>query len=412
MDERTSQASGWALVAICFLALGGSFSARSLLGLTMPLWESELGWSRSFVSTGGALALVTMAIVAPIAGNLVDRIGVRPLLGGGLVMVALAMGLAGAASAEWQFLVAYSALGGIGFGTVANHVVSTAIALRFTAGRGLATGIAVSGSTAGQLVVIPLLAAVMTSLGWRLSYASLGLFALALAPVVLILLGSRSRASAGWARDPGAAVEPLSRRLGALGRSWVFHALFWSYVVCGFTTTGVIETHLLPYAAACGFPPLESATAYGVLSAFNLGGMVLSGFLTDRVNRSILLGTIYILRGLSFILLGAVVGDLSLLFLFAVAFGLVDYATVPPTASLVASHIGLRVMDLTMGLLSAGHALGGAAGAFAGGVLFDLFATYDWVWTASTLLAISAGLLAYTIREAGGSLRPAAVAAR
>ena len=64
-----------------------------------------------------------------------------------------------------------------------------------------------------------------------------------------------------------------------------------------------------------------------------------------------------------------------------------------------------------MGLLSAGHALGGAAGAFAGGVLFDLFATYDWVWTASTLLAISAGLLAYTIREAGGSLRPAAVAA-
>ena len=90
--------------------------------------------------------------------------------------------------------------------------------------------------------------------------------------------------------------------------------------------------------------------------------------------------------------------DLSLLFIFAVAFGLLDFATVPVIASLVASHIGLRAMGLTMGLLTAGHALGGAAGAFLGGWLFDLFNRYDWVWIASLALALVAAVLSICIR--------------
>jgi len=186
----------------------------------------------------------------------------------------------------------------------------------------------------------------------------------------------------------------------------VFHLLFWSYTICGFTTSGIVETHLLPYAAACGFPPLESAFAYGLLSAINLGGMVLAGWLADRMSRPLLLGMIYILRGLSFIVLIWAARDISLLFLFAVLFGMFDYSTVPVTASLVASHMGLRVMGLTMGLLSAGHALGAAAGVYVAGVLFDLFAQYFWVWVAAIALALFAGVLSFSIREDRRPARP------
>ena len=73
------------------------------------------------------------------------------------------------------------------------------------------------------------------------------------------------------------------------------------------------------------------------------------------MNRPLLLGGIYVVRGLTFILLVQVGADLETLFLFAVLFGLVDYSTVPVTASLVASHIGIRVMGLAFGLISAGH---------------------------------------------------------
>src|SRR4051794_8773055 len=101
------------------------------------------------------------------------------------------------------------------------------------------------------------------------------------------------------------------------------------HVRSGFTASGLIGAPLLPYAAACGFPPLESATAYGVLSAVNLGGMVLAGWLTDRMSRPMLLAGIYVFRGFAFILLIWAARDIQLLFAFAVLFGLTDYATVP-----------------------------------------------------------------------------------
>jgi MFS family permease len=402
--------TGWLIVMVCFLGLSISFSARSILGLTMPLWESELGWSRSFISTGGALTLLTMAFIAPVTGNLVDRFGPRRVLLAGLAAIAAGMGLASMTSSQWQFILLYCILAGAGFGIVAMHVASTTIALHFTENRGIATGIGGAGSTSGQLLVIPILALVLTTVGWRLSYVTLAVLALALMPVVMIFVKSGRIATAN-ARSIAGPADPLGQRLGFLLRSPVFHALFWSYVVCGFTTSGVIETHMLPYAAACGFPPLDGAKAYGVLSAFNLVGMLGAGYLSDRVHRPTLLATIYIVRGLSFLLLMQIVGDLQLLFTFAVMFGLADYATVPVTASLVASHMGLRIMGLTMGLLTAGHQAGGALGAFLGGVLYDMFARYDWVWGASIALALTAGLMVLTIPGRGRDLRPALAAA-
>jgi MFS family permease len=91
--------------------------------------------------------------------------------------------------------------------------------------------------------------------------------------------------------------------------------------------------------------------------------------------------------------------DYDMLVAFAALFGAVDYATVPVTASLVASHLGLRVMGLSMGLISAGHSIGAAAGAFLGGYLFDLTMQYDWVWISSLALAIGAGLMVFALRE-------------
>ncbi len=400
--------TAWLVVGICFLALSLSFSARAMLGLLMPTWEIELGWSRTFVSTAGALALVVMAVVAPLAGNLVDRNGPRGLLCWGLAVLGAGALLVSIADSRWLFLLAFSAVSGIGFGIVAVHIVSTTVAKTFRDGAGLAIGVATSGATAGQLLVVPALALVVTTMGWRPTLAVLGIGALLLIPVIAGFFGAGRPASPA---APDTPADPLPARLALLMRSPVFHALFWSYMICGFTTSGVIETHLLPYMAACGFPPLDGATAYGVLSAVNMVGMIVAGYLADRVHRPRLLAAIYFLRALSFIPLFYIVGDLPLLFLFAVMFGLFDYSTIPVTASLVASHMGLRVMGLTMGLLAAGHALGGAAGAFFGGVLFDLFARYTEMWLIALGLALLAALIALTIPERGDRAAPEPVPA-
>ncbi|WP_282606342.1 MFS transporter [Pelagibius sp. Alg239-R121] len=397
----------WVMVGLSFLALALAYSTRATFGLVMPLLEQELGWSRSFTSGIAATALMMTAVLAPLAGRLVDRQGARAVTLLGMGLLATGCFLVAVTSHPVAFLVAFGGIAATGFGLVAIHVVSAAVEQEFDANQGLATGIATSGSSAGQLLIVPLLAVLVASYDWRLAFIALGG-----ATVIMMVCVKRwfpsGMSQVRLSENAQGSQTSLAQDTWRILRMPVFQILFWSYFLCGYTTSGVIETHFLPYASFCGFGPIPSATAYGLLSAINLAGMILVGWLTDRVNRPLLLGGIYLIRGLTFILLVHVGTDLETLFLFAVIFGLVDYSTSPVTASLVASHIGIRVMGLAFGLISAGHQIGGAVGAYFGGILFDLYARYDWVWWSSLWLAVLAGLLVLLLRNTprSGTLAP------
>lgn len=387
----------WLIVAFGFTALALAFSTRAALGLIMPVWQSELGWSSSFISSAGAAALIVMAIVAPFAGRLVDRKTPQFVMSLGLVCIGIGSAIVAAASNKIVFIIGYSGFCAVGFGIVATHVVSTAVIRVFDKNQGLATGIATSGATGGQFLVVPLIAVLLVYGSWRWSFAVLSVSALLMVPLILWLMGranTKDNVTDSTIPDRSSITEDLEFVLSKP----TFHILFWSYLICGFTTTGVIETHFLPFASHHGFPPISSAAAYGVLSAVNLFGMILAGWLSDRVNRQNLLASIYLLRALTFILLTNVPGaGLESLFLFSVLFGVVDYSTIPVTVSLVASHVGRRVMGLAMGLIAAGHAVGGALGSFLGGYLFDAIGNYEMLWTASLWLAVGAGAMVLLI---------------
>jgi len=385
----------WLVVGSAFLALAISFSARASIGLVMPVWDAELGWSRGFVSGIVAATLIVMAALAPIAGRMVDRHGVRPLLSFGLAVSGIGSLVIAFTDNRFVFAVAFIGICGPGFSVVATHVVSTAIARLFEQRRGLALGIATSGSTGGQFLIMPVVAFILAEMNWRWSFIGLGAISLLLAPLLWAML--KPQGTTQKAERPTQA--SFATDFGFIVRRPAFHILFWSFFLCGFTTTGIIETHFMPYAQFCGFGPIPSAAAYGLLSAVNMAGMIGAGWLTDRVNRVVLLGSIYVLRGFTYILLLNIGGDLSNLLLFAALFGVVDYATVPPTASLVASHLGLRVMGLAMGLISAGHSLGGALGAYFGGFVFDRFQAFDWIWLSAIGLAILAGVMVFVLKD-------------
>jgi len=255
---------------------------------------------------------------------------------------------------------------------------------------------------------------ILSVFGWRWGYVFLAVVCLALIPLVLVLIPNEKPGAQHAKGRPGSdevVPEKLSGRLKLLFTNRTFLALLGSYTICGFTATGMIDTHFLPYAIACGIPIVVSATAYGVLAACNMGGMALSGWLSDRINRPILLAVIYVMRGLSYIILLLVpVYDVNLIWVFAVMFGIFDYSTIPVTTSLVASHVGLRTIGLSLGVLAMFHAAGGALGAFLGGVLFDAYDNYDGVWIAAISVAMIAGILSLTIREnrpSRGLRRPA-----
>jgi MFS family permease len=394
---------GWLVVLVMFLALSMVSTTRASIGLAMPSLERDLGWSRSFISTVVAYALICMALTSPLIGNLLDTFGPRRILLGGLVVTAAALGLSSQVSEAWQIVIAYSVFGGIGFGIVSKNVASATIARHFDHDRGFAVGVANAGSTAGHIALLPVMALILTTFGWRWGYLFLALVCLALLPLVFALIRPEAPGAQHAKGRLGAdEVVPagLAARLRMLFSNRTFLALLGSYTICGFTATGMIDTHFLAYAISCGIPVVVSATAYGVLAAFNMGGMALAGWLSDRINRPHLLAVIYIMRGLSYIILLMVpVYDVNLIWVFAVMFGIFDYSTIPVTTSLVATHVGLRIIGLSLGMLAMFHAGGAALGAFMGGVLFDMFQKYDGVWIAAVAVALIAGMLSLTIRE-------------
>lgn len=402
-----SDRQNWTVVGFGFLALALAFSARAGLGLIMPVWQREFGWSSSYISGVGATALIVMALVAPFAGRLVDKMGPRFTLNLGLGLLGAGCSIVAVMNGKVMFIIGFAGFGAIGFGVVATHVVATAVMRSFDRNTGLATGVAMSGATGGQFLIVPMIASLMAFISWRWSFGALGLMSLALIPCIAMSIRPGNNPGNNLANDTSGRANIDSQESSTMAEDFwfilkrpAFHALFWSYLICGFTTTGVIETHLLPFASFCGFPPLPSATAFGVLSAVNLLGMIAAGWLTDRVNRPMLLGSIYVLRGFTFIFLGNLPGSsIENLFLFAIFFGVVDYSTIPVTASLVASHIGLRVMGLAMGIISAGHAVGGAMGAFLGGYVFDTLGNYDQLWEASLWVAVAAGAMVLLLKD-------------
>lgn len=398
--KQSDDPRGWIVVGALFLMLSVVIAGRSSLGLMMPFWKEDMGWSYGDISTAGAVMMVVMAATAPAAGLLIDRYGPRIIYGFGMTLIAVVFILCSYMDAQWQLIAWFSILGGIGFAVISPSLVSATVAQFFDRKIGLATSIATAGSTGGQLALMPLLGFLVVGISWRPSFVVVGSVILATLVVVQLLI--RGRPAPGRHAGAKRAAGPVKTVVAGLLRDRTFWLLSGGFFICGFTTVGVVKVHLIPYADLCGFPPLEGTFAYGVLSGFSLTGMLVFGHLADRFNRPVLLASIYFLRALTFILLMNIAGSETTLYLFAILFGLFDYGTFPIVASLVASHIGRHVMGISMGLIFASHSLGGALGTFLGGYLFELFNRYDWVWIVSLGLAVIAGLLSLMIREDRG----------
>ena len=390
----------WIVVWLCFATLSIVMSARQSVSIMTEEWVHTLGWSKTFIGSGQSVAFIAMGIFSPVAGNLADRFGARAMLTAGLLVVSASFLAFVTFPIAGLYIMGYGILGGMGFATANAHLVSTALAKLFKENGGLANGIANSGSTVGQFVTVPLLTLSLGYFSWRWSLLAVSITCAIMAAVIWWML--KPTVEEATQKSTTLSDEPLGQRLKFLLTNPTFHILFWSFFICGITTTGAIETHFLPYAAFCGFPPVPASGIYALTAALNFCGMFASGFLTDRISRPLLLGSIYIMRSISFIVLMNVGTSYEMMFLFAVIYGIFDYSTIPPTASLAASHLGLKIMGLAMGLISGGHALGGAVGAFFGGYLFDMFARYTELWWITFATAVFAGLMVYTLRENRG----------
>ena len=411
-----TRSRAWWVAGATLAALVAAAGFRSSTGALLEPLESEFGWSRATTSGAVTLNLVVYGLTAPFAAALVERFGVRRVVALALVMVAAGSGLTVVMTRPWQLWLLWGFPVGVGTGAMA-LVLGAIVANRwFVRHRGLVTGLFSAASSTGQLVFLPAIAHLAQGPGWRWAAGLVAAFALALVPVVVVLLRDRPSdvgerpwgADDAWTEPParadgaGAARVALSTLRQASGR-WTFWVLLLSFWICGWSTNGLVGTHFIPAAHDHGMPATTSASLLALIGVFDIVGTVASGWLTDKVDPRLLLVVYYLLRGLSLLVVPSLLGPdvRPSLFLFIVFYGLDWVATVPPTVALCRAHFGLERSGVVFGWVFASHMVGAGVAASYAGWVRESTGDYRVAWLTAGLLCLGAAALCLTIRRPG-----------
>lgn len=392
----------WVIVALAFYALAISTGTRSTIGLLVRPWETEFGWDRSAVSLTASIGLLSLGLAQPLAGRWADRYGPRKMFAGSLALLGVSMVAVGFIRSLWQAYLAFGIGHMTAVGGASNVTAAVAISRWIRRRKALAVGIVMAGAAAGQVVLVPALASLMKTIGWRGTFIACGVGVLALA-VPLIAVFFRDDPPGGVeARTASAAGPP--RSLASIARERNFWWLVGSFWVCGVTTAGLIDPHLIPYAEDLGIDRVTAATAFGVLGTFNVMATLGAGAVSDRWGHKWLLGWIYAGRAVALLFL-LVARDPVLLFVFAVGFGIVNFSTVPPTTALSTTLFGRGSGGTVVGLVSLSHQVGSAMGSYAGGLIHDLTGSYTLFFVGASGLCVAAAAMSWAISEEPAPLR-------
>lgn len=365
----------WSVAAATVLALLGAAAAVGAPNVLIFLLGQEFGWDVATVSSASAVRLAAFALAGLLAPPLSNALGVRRLACIGLATAATGLLASLVMTQAWQLVLFWGVLIGMGGGLV-SLVLGTIVAGRwFSARRGLVIGLFAAAATAGQMMTLPLLAAVADAYGWRAGLLvpcllmALGAIALhALVPERPEPIDPRPYGARGSGANPPQGREGAIEGLVELARSVPFWALFGSFAVCGATTAGLVQAHLVPFCADLGVGPVPAAGLLAGMGLLSVLGSMIAGWLSDRFEPGWLLCWFYGLRGLSLVCLPFT--DLSFvgLSLFATIYGLDWIATVPPTARLLLEHLGRERAATALGMVFVGHQLGAAAAAYGVGL--------------------------------------------
>ena len=304
----------------------------------------------------------------------------------------------------------------VGIGSGAGAVgLAGAVANRWFARRtGFATGLLFAANAAGQLVFLPLFAMLADRYGWRGVSVGVTVAIAAVLPLVMWLL-PESPAAIGMTAYGATQIEPLSAQrspggnmfgvaFGALSRasrSTDFWLLCLTFGVCGLSTNGLINTHLIAYCADYGIPTVQGASILAVVGAFSLVGSACSGWLCDRYSPRVLLFWYYGLRGLSLVVIPFTSFDGVSLGVFAVFYGLDWVATGPATFALTNEVFGRRDAPVIVSWIFASHQIGGAIAAYGAGAVRSVSGSYMLAFLASGVACLLASLLVLRITPRG-----------
>jgi len=384
----------WVIVAAGGLlgcaAAGGMFSLPVFL---QPI-AKDTGWSVTGVSGAMTIGFLAMAFSSMIWGTLSDRLGPLPVLLTGSVVLASSLGLASLATSLVAFQVVFGLMVGGSIAAIFAPMMATVTGW-FDTHRSLAVSLVSAGMGMAPMTMAPLAAWLVSQHDWR---TSMQIMALVVAAIMIpaSLLVRRPPALAHAASTPSGAFAPVEMSRAQALRSPQFIILLATNFFCCATHSGPI-IHTVSYAISCGIPLIAAVTIYSVEGLAGLGGRIAFGLLGDRfgAKRVLVLGLLAQAFGaLAYVF----VRDLAAFYAVATVFGFIYAGTMPLYAVLARENFPLRIMGTVIGGIAMAGSLGMATGPLAGGLIYDTFESYAWLYIGSWIMGLGAFLIAMTFR--------------
>ena len=382
------------LIAACGVVLI-SLGVRQVFGMFFMDFKDDLGISLTQSGLSIGIQMLMWGLTGPIFGVIADRYG-----GHKAIMLAFIFFIVGVyflyagPNTGIFFQIDMGILIGIGLGGTAISIPMAVVGKHFPlSNRTIAMSIVTAVGSFGYFLSPMLTEYSLTQNGWQ---STLLAFIIALLIGFLIAFFVRSPSLEQNLEQPNeqSTLEALKEAMGT--KSYLL--LVAGFFVCGFHIT-LVGTHVPTYVIDRGLESWTAAAILSLIGLFNIFGSLLSGYLSTKISKKIILSVIYSLRGLSIILFIFLPASNINAFIFGASFGFLWLSTVPATSGIVAHIFGTKYLGVLYGIVFLSHQIGSFFGAYLGGLFHDLYGSYDYAWYLAIALSVFAAIIHLPIKE-------------
>jgi MFS family permease len=384
----------WIIVAaggvLGCVAIGALFSLPVFL---RPIAQ-DTGWSTTGISSAMTFAFIALALGSIAWGHLSDRFGPRVIVLAGSLLLTTGLALASLATSLAAFQLLFGVIVGISAAAIFAPMMACVTGW-FDTRRSLAVSLVSAGMGMAPMTMSPLAAWLVGAHGWRTSLQIIAALVVAIMVPVAFLVRRPPALANAAAAAPGAAHEPALSTGQALRSAPFLILVLTSFLSCA-THSGPIF-HTVSYAVTCGIPLMAAVSIYSLEGLAGMGGRLVFGLLGDRFGAARVL--VLALLAQAIVALGYVyVRELGSFYTVAALFGFTYAGVMPLFAVIARENFPLRMMGTVIGGTTMASSLGMALGPVAGGLIYDSFASYAWLFIGAFSLGLGAFLsaLAFT----------------
>jgi len=382
------------LIAACGVVLI-SLGVRQTFGLFFMDFKNDLNISISQSGLAIGIQMLMWGLTGPIFGAIADKYGGHKAISLAFIFYILGIYfLYSGPNTGLFFQIDLGILVGIGLGGTAISIPMAVVGKHFPlSNRTIAMSIVTAVGSFGYFISPLYTSYSLVNNGWP---NTLFVFAIFLTVGFAISFFVRSPSLIQSIEKPNdqSTLDALTEAF----KTKSYLLLTAGFFVCGFHIT-LVGTHVPTYVIDRGLEGWTAAAILSLIGLFNIFGSLLSGYLSTKMSKKIILSMIYLLRGVSicfFIFLP--ISNISA-FIFGASFGFLWLSTVPATSGIVAHMFGTKYLGLLYGIVFLSHQIGSFFGAYLGGLFYDLYGSYDYAWYLAIALSIFAGIIHLPIKE-------------